>query len=120
MLLKDLGCFLSASVQKVLDWMWKSFHLTFASRGTGEISPDGTAWRGTFAYIINRSDLSLLCSSGLVGRASSVAMDVSLAAVANSLGFGEALNRSCEPFGDPLRESSMIAESNPSKKDLSK
>ena len=45
-----------------------------------------------------------------------MAMDVGLATVpglvkvANGLGFEEALNRSCEHFGDPPEESSMVAE----------
>ena len=45
-------------------------------------------------------------------------MDIGLAVVpglvevANDLGFGEALNRSYEPFGDPPDEFSMFAEGN--------
>ena len=63
-------------------------------------------------------DLSHPGSSGYVGKASAMAMDVGSAAVpglvevAHDLGFEEALNRSCEPFGDPPRESSMVAEDN--------
>ena len=47
-----------------------------------------------------------------------MAPDVGLAAVpglvkvVNDLGFGEALNRSCEPFEDLPGESSIVAEGN--------
>ena len=116
-LLRDLRCFVKAGG---IGLDVGAVSLDFCIEGTrrdGQLVLLGEAL--LFLWLADW-DLGLPCSSDLAGKASAVVKDVGLATVpvlamvggTSSLGFGEALNRSYEPFGNPPGESSMVAGGN--------